>query len=103
MSKSLFRPPVPCTWNGIEYRSMNEAAMALGICESTMRNRVLKGYTCDADLNVTRRRVACEWNGVKFNTLQEAADANWISREGMWYRVVKRGYKSDADMQGQNT
>lgn len=40
----------PCTWNGIEYPSLAEAARATGVHATTMRYRLKMGYTCDADL-----------------------------------------------------
>ena len=45
---------IPCTWNGIEYKSKYAAAKALGITSGAMGQRIKKGYTCDADLKINR-------------------------------------------------
>lgn len=87
----------PCTWNGKQYPSVNAAAKAIGISFKTMKNRLNKGYTCDDDM---KRRFAtpCEWNGKSYPSIREAARDNYISNVGLWFRIVKHGYKGDADM-----
>lgn len=41
-----------CMWNGIFYESISEAAHALNIDITTMRQRLKNGYICDADMIV---------------------------------------------------
>jgi excisionase family DNA binding protein len=41
---------VSCTWNGETYKSLTDAAAALGITREAMRQRVEKGQTQDSDL-----------------------------------------------------
>lgn len=45
----------PCAWNDVHYESISAAARALGINVATMRERLQKGYTCDADLKVRHK------------------------------------------------
>jgi len=87
-----------CTWNGVFYPSITAAARALGISVHTMRYRLAKKWTCDADVERGGRSKPVYWNGVKYPSCDAAAKAHYISRAGMWYRVVKRGYKGDKDM-----
>jgi hypothetical protein len=37
-------------WNGIEYKSIADAAAANGISHWAMSQRLKKGYTCDEDM-----------------------------------------------------
>lgn len=86
-----------CSWNGDTFASITEAAAALGISPATLRYRLGRGYTCDADVTNARKTKPVRWNGENFRTVKEAAAKNHISKQGMMYRV-KKGYTSDKDM-----
>lgn len=86
----------PCTWNGIEYRSISEAARANGVSFAVMHTRISKGYTRDSDFVSSRHPI--EYNGVKYPSISAAARANNIASATLAGRV-ERGYKSDDDMQ----
>lgn len=45
-----------CIWNGIKYRSIKLAALANGIANETMRERLIRGYTCDSDMKNKKRK-----------------------------------------------
>lgn len=84
---------ITCTWEGKEYASISEAAHETGIPYSKMVRWVKRGR------EPNKRKIPCEWNGVQYESIRAAADANWITPVGMWFRIRKNGYKSDADMQ----
>lgn len=98
MSKR-FSPPCPVEWEGIIYKSYNDAARALGVMQSTVRNRALKGYKCEADIRRARKWRACRWNNKEYRNMAEAARDNWISEPGMLYRI-KTGKTGDHDLRG---
>lgn len=91
--------PKPCTWNGIKYKSINQAARANNITSEAMSWRLKQGYTCDDDMNPPFNRIACEWNGKKYPSQTAAAKANWCTKEAMRWRLI-RGYTSDNDLRG---
>jgi len=88
-----------CKWNGIEYGSMKDAAQALGIRQSTMTDRVRKGYTCDDDMPFRSYQLAkhCVWNGIEYPSIVHAAKALGLSQNAMWSRI-NRGYKTDKEV-----
>lgn len=98
MTKRPYRPPRPCTWDGIEYCSIHAAARANNMLPSTLRARLARGLT---GVNEVRWQHAkpCKWNGFEYDSISAAARANWISREGMMYRL-RRGYTCDAELKG---
>jgi hypothetical protein len=85
----------PCTWNGITYVSMAEAARANNIDFVGMLNRIKRGHSCDSDL--WKQHKPCIWNGIEYCTIAEAARANNINKSAMCERI-KKGYTCDADV-----
>lgn len=45
-----------CVWNGIEYPSIAEAAIACGVGKDTVSLHIKRGCTCDADIQDERSR-----------------------------------------------
>lgn len=88
---------IACIWNGIEYSSLSEAAQANNLTIDTLRYRLKKGMTSEAD--VQGHEVACEWNNTQYKSIKEAAIANNVSPYAM-LRRLRQGYKSDNDMRG---
>ena len=88
-----------CQWNGIQYSSISAAAAANGVENSTMRERLEKGYSCDEDIIPfgVQCNKPCEWNGVKYPSQKAAAQALGISKEAMKGRLAS-GYTSDSEM-----
>lgn len=91
---------IHCEWNGIAYPSITVAAEANGITFSTMRERVEKGYKCDADLRPNRKVVT--WNGTQYPSIRAAARANGCAITAMEQRI-RKGYRCDADMPGKGS
>ncbi len=101
----------PCSWNGVEYASVSEAARALDISERAMRHRLGKGYASDDDARVHQERmksvrakeqreklsVPTIWNGIEYSSIKEAAQA-WEVDPGTLSRWLKRGYARDNDV-----
>lgn len=85
----------PIFWNGIQHKSINAAARALGITGGSMGERLAKGYTCDDDM---RWKKQITYNGILYTSIKNAALANGISPVAMYDRVSK-GYTCDADME----
>lgn len=85
----------PCVWNGIKYESISLAAQSLGIDNSTMSDRVTKGYTCDQD--VRQGSNICIWNGINYRSIAEAARASGVDSKTVRERL-KKGYKCDNDL-----
>lgn len=81
-----------CIWNGIEYKSIKDAATANNTSKNNMSIRISKGYTCDDDMpksgghNKTKMVI---YNGIKYNSVKEAATANGIAPNTMTYRLKK--------------
>lgn len=90
----------PVEWNGVKYASCVEAARCNGVTFATMRSRLSKGLTCDAEANPLRRK--CRWNGVEYTSLKEAADALGI-KPGTLLARLKSGANSDKDLVGGGT
>lgn len=86
---------VICSWNGIEYPSISDAADANGISCGAMSQRLKKGYTCDED--VPKRHRSFVWNNIEYPTVKAAADACGVSVSAMRARFNK-GYRADTDM-----
>lgn len=89
----------PCVWNGIQYPSITTAALDIGIEPSSLRERLVRGYICDADVYEPGEQgnKPCIWNGVDYPSQKAAAKALGISKEGMKWRI-QHGYKCDDDM-----
>ncbi len=92
MGQTLKRSSKPCVWEGVEYISMREASRETGIPYARLVNWLKRGKPSKP------RKIPCEWNGVHYESIKQAADANWITPVGMWFRIRKNGYKSDAEM-----
>ena len=91
-----------CSWNGIDYESIEFAASVLGITVRTMRERIAKGYTCDNDIpkgGNSGNNQPCTWNDIAYPSVTAAAKANNIDVKAMFQRL-KRGYTQDSDMVG---
>jgi predicted GIY-YIG superfamily endonuclease len=88
-----------CSWNGVEYTNVTEAANALGVSVAAMRTRLLRGKTSDSDITHSHI-VPCTWNGIEYASIDDAAQSLGISNSTMDYRV-KMGYRGDADMKNQ--
>lgn len=80
-------PSRPVQWNGTEYPSARAAAKALGITAEAMRQRLLKGYTCDADLNTRSTKI--RWNGIEYPSAPEAARALGVTTQTVMNRHRK--------------
>jgi hypothetical protein len=61
----------PVQWNGIQYKSLADAARATGLNYQQLQKRIKCGHTCDDD--VTPHKVECEWNGVTYHSIASAA------------------------------
>lgn len=99
---------VPCTWNGIEYSSISEAAIANKINIKTLSARLKRGFCNDDQFKAARKKNLsnrkrnrvlnpCEWNGIRYPSIHHAANALGITSEAMAYRL-KKGYSSDNDL-----
>jgi hypothetical protein len=84
-------------WNGVEYKSINEAAKALGISPGTMSDRIKKGYTSDDHVSNVGGSVPCSWNGIEYSSMTDAANALGIDVSSLRYRI-QRGYTCDDDL-----
>lgn len=99
------RPPIksnayhkPCTWNGINYGSVTEAARANNISRDVLYQRLNKGQTCDADLKKWMGiPKPCTWNGIDYPTIKAAAQANGMTLKNM-SRYLSKGYTCDDDL-----
>jgi hypothetical protein len=56
-----------CSWNGVEYLSIRQAAIANGYIPETMRRYIDKGFVQDADL------LLVEWQGNRYKSISDAA------------------------------
>ncbi len=88
----------PCSWNGIQYRTLSAAARANNVHLVTMKQRIDAGYTCDDDMPNTTKARLFTWNGIEYRTITEACKAIGIDSATMTYRL-QRGYASDSDME----
>lgn len=89
-----------CTWNGIQYKTVVDAAKAVGISPSGMHMRLKRGWICDTDVKPKgrgKRLVPCVWNGIAYLSITDAAHASGLMSDTLQARI-KAGYKSDADM-----
>ena len=77
----------PCTWEGVDYRSVSAAARACGITAAAMTERLMRRDRPKRPRRKPRRR-PCEYQGVCYDTLAEAARALGISRDKAC-RIVK--------------
>lgn len=77
----------PCTWNGIEYGSIAEAARACGVCSATMQDRLSGGAACDDDLRPRFRVVM--YNGIEYSSIKDAAIANGLTYSAMKSRIQR--------------
>lgn len=91
---TTMRSKQPCTWNGVTYPSIREAARAVGVSHATMVYRLRSGYTSDEDLSYG---YAVTWEGVQYASIGQAARAAGITPAAMKYRL-DRGYASESDM-----
>jgi hypothetical protein len=84
-----------CTWNGVEYPSVNLAARELGITAVAMWQRIKKGQVCDTD--VYSNSIPCVWNGIEYPS-KEAAERKLGLAAGVLQNRLNKGYTCDADM-----
>ena len=85
----------PCTWNGVEYRSVAEAARANNMVLEKMQSRIRKGYMRDSDVVDLQKPVI--WNGIEYKSQSEAARNLKITRERLRYYIAQ-GYVCDEDI-----
>lgn len=85
----------PCSWNGVTYPSIVEAARIIGVKMSTLSLRLCRGYTCDEDLKCGPRK--CIWDGVEYRSIAEAAKAAGISRN-VFSEYLQAGYTTNTDI-----
>lgn len=93
-------PPPPnknCTWNGIKYKSIREAAEAWGVNVYTMYSRIEKGYTKEEDVPLHGHPSPVYWNGIQYQSCVEAAKVLGVSAPAMQQRI-KKGYTCDDDV-----
>lgn len=86
----------PCVWNGIEYPSIREAALANNLSSGQMSYRLKQGYSCDSDLKKIDKRLVT-WNGNIYPSLNEAARQLGIAVSTLQYRI-NEGYTCDAEL-----
>jgi len=87
-----------CVWNGIEYKSISEAAEQNNVTITTMWERLQRGYASDKDLNAPRA-LPFIWNGITYPSVYIAAKETNVSVSALRNRAY-RGQQSDADMPG---
>lgn len=85
----------PVVWEGKKYRSIQEAADALGISRDTLRMRINRGFRSLKDMP-RAGRPKWVWEGEEYTTLAEAAAATGLSRTTIRY-YARQGYVSRAD------
>jgi hypothetical protein len=85
----------PCTWNGVQYASVAEAARACGINLASMQDRLKYGHTCDDDLRPQLRPVT--YNGTEYPSIKAAAIANNVTYACMKSRI-QGGILSDDEL-----
>lgn len=89
----------PATWNGIQYGSQSECAIALGISLSALRSRLSYGYQSDDEMvgmgNYRNEPVA--WNDSIYPSLAIAANELGIARDTLAWRL-KQGYTRDSEV-----
>lgn len=90
-----YKTPRKCSWNGVEYASVKEAALAIGITTQSMRKRINQGKSTDSEMGVERPTV---WNGVQYSSIAEAARALGITIASM-HRRTSKGQTCDDDRQ----
>lgn len=90
----LVKAGKPVMWNGIRYRSIAAAARALGVTDSTLRDRLKRGHTCDADVGT---EIPTIWNGIEYPSIKKAAEAAGVSDDVMGDRL-KHGYRDDSEL-----
>lgn len=83
-------------WNGIEYKSIAEAARANNLITVNMLRYVNNGWTSNGDINFLK--MPCIWNGIEYESVTQAARALNITQGAMRFRVLQ-GYTRDSDMQ----
>lgn len=88
---------IPCTWNGVEYPSIQKAAHANSVSDATMKYRLTRGYKSDADITRPYQLKPCVWNGVKYPSISAAAKSNHVDVDLMQSRI-KKGHACDSDV-----
>jgi hypothetical protein len=84
-----------CSWEGITYPSVKDAAKGAGVALITMHRRLKAGYTCDAD--VTKKAKPVTWNGIEYVSIAEAAKSSGVSHSALTGRL-KRGHTCESDV-----
>lgn len=82
-----------CEWNGKRYKSIQEAATALGLTHRAMSQRYCRGQRGDADMV---KRPIC-WEGVTYPSMRGASRLTGIPMTTLRTRV-RKGYTSVKDM-----
>ena len=94
--------PTECSWNGIHYESLTQAATVNSVSVATMKKRIDRGYTCDADVPKRGNRthkVTYLWNDTLYPDMETMADALYLTPHGVWWRL-RQGHTGDASMRG---
>lgn len=87
-------------WNGTQYPSMRAAADAIGVIRRTMSERLRKGFTCDSDTHLKRKRGSQKpvtWNNIQYPSINAASRARGV-RKATMKRWLKNGYCRDIDI-----
>ena len=76
-------------WNAVKYDTWNAAAKAVGVQAITLKRRIKKGQTCDADM---KRGTPVTWDGTRYLSVRSAAKALGITPETLRRWLEKRDY-----------
>ena len=82
-------------WNGKEYETPQQAALAEFVTVATMRYRLSRGYCCDEQLNRTGE---FRWNGKCYKSLSELMRETGQTWGEVWYRYNVKHYRCDCDV-----
>ena len=87
---------VPCSVDGVEYRSIGEAARKLEIPYDEMTRRLVSSdypyYVCDKYPKKAPKAFKYEVKGRQYKTLQEAANVEGVTRERIRQRLNNPSY-----------
>ena len=85
-------------WNGVYYKTREEAMEATGFSIESIRYRLRQGYTCDEDMiGGGQNAIPCTWNVVPYESVAAAGRASNITTSAMHYRL-RQGWVCDADI-----
>jgi hypothetical protein len=86
----------PVDWHPLAYFQQRSRVLLWYVTDSTMRNRLQWGHTCDADVGHV---IPTTWNGIEYPYIKKAAEAKGVVIDTMIYRL-ERGYRYNADVVG---